>query len=128
MESVHVSSTPPSSFMYFPKLCPPISTFSPVLPFYLIQINIVYISNLLPVACCHLLFFLSPLHAFYYHHMCLCFLSLSYSLSLSLLALFYISSTHSSNSVLLQSFFAKRFQQTFSISISQNKNDRGIYR
>ena len=58
MESVHVASTPPSSFMYFPKLCPPTSTFSPVLPFYLIQINIVYISNLLPVACCHLSFFL----------------------------------------------------------------------
>ena len=95
MESVHVSSTPPSSFMYFPKLCPPTITFSPVLPFYLIQINIVYISNLLPVACSHLFFFLSPLHAFYYHHiLCVCvFLSLSYSLSLSLHALFYISSS-----------------------------------
>ena len=137
MESVHVASTPPSSFMYFPKLCPPTSTFSPVLPFYLIQINIVYNSNLLPVACCHLFFFsFLPFMLFIFTtSFVFVFLSLSYSLSLSLLALFYISS---SPQIFLpptrptlfccKVFFAKRFQQTFSISISQNKNDRGIYR
>ena len=133
MESVHVASTPPSSFMYFPKLCPPTITFSPVLPFYLIQINIVYISNLLPVACCHLFFFLSPLLLFIITTSFV-FVFFVFVLILvfvfALLALFYISS---SPQIFLPPtrptlFCCKRFQQTFSISISQNKNDRGIYR
>ena len=87
------------------------------------SLNIVYVCNFFPVACCHLFFFsFLPFMLFIFTtSFVFVFLSLSYSLSLSLLACpllhFFLStnlsSTHSSNSVLLQSFFCKKISANF---------------
>ena len=110
--------------------------FLALLSFFFYPTPLTYLQSLSSCLLPPFLFFLSPLHAFYFHHIfCVCVfvfvLILVFVFACPLLHFFLstnLSSTHSSNSVLLQSFFAKRFQQTFSISISQNKNDRGIYR